>query len=142
MGEGVLCLGFIVMMHPASRSSGLATLVPHQVICMRESRLIQLLIPLAIVTYIPYEILVSNLYFSILYTYTSTSWFFISERELVVIRMVYLKHCNSKTAGCVRNSMKFKITDTCTMCTCSEMFLILWIYATAPEAKKLTRTSK
>jgi hypothetical protein len=28
-------------------------------------------IPLAIVTYIPYEILVSNLYFSILYTYST-----------------------------------------------------------------------
>ena len=34
---------------------------------------IQLLISLAIVTYIPYEILVSNLYFSILFIYTSTS---------------------------------------------------------------------
>jgi hypothetical protein len=48
LGEGVLCLGSTVMMHPKSvvgqallyASPGLATLVPHQlVICVRESRL-------------------------------------------------------------------------------------------------------
>jgi hypothetical protein len=47
-----------------------------------------------------------------------------------------LQQANSRTTACVRNSMKFKITDTCTMCTCSERFLILWKYATVPEAKK------
>jgi hypothetical protein len=137
LGEGILCLGSIVMMHPTSdrpcfmTSPGLAILVPHQIICMRECRLFQLLIPLAIVTYIPYEILVSNLYFSILYTYTSTSRFFISERELVVISMVYPKHCNSRTAACVRNSMKFEINVFNNMEICN-----------STRGKKLIRTSK
>jgi hypothetical protein len=63
-------------------SPGLATLVPHQVICMRKSRLFELLFPLASVSYFPYEFVVSNYFIYCIYCMTS---------------MVYLKHCNSCT---------------------------------------------